>query len=173
MGFPVFTRRRFLSAVLAGGGLTLFGGGALFALRGRAPHVDGLRVLSDHEYRTLSRLATALFPEGGAFPEGAAGADLARIFDGFLEGEPAWNRRDLGNALLLLELGPVVFEGRLATFSHLDDAERLAHFERWRESESIVRRQAATAFHKFLSTVFYDRPLVWPRIGYDGPVAGG
>jgi len=173
MGFPLFTRRRFLQAALAGGGAAFLGGGALFALRGCAPRVEGLRVLTDHEHRTFSKLAEALFPEGGAFPEGARGADLARVFDGFLADEPSWNRRDLGNALLLLEMGPVLFEGRLRTFSRLDDAERLAHFQGWRLADNLERRQAATALHRFLTTVFYDRPEVWARIGYDGPLLGG
>ena len=32
-----------------------------------------------------------------------------------------------------------------------------------------LQRQAATAFRKFLSLVFFDTPEVWPHIGYPGP----
>jgi hypothetical protein len=170
--FSILSRRRFLRLSLACGGFLLAGAAGLLALRGRAPRAAGLRALTDHQYRTLAQLARALFPDGGAFPVGASDVDLARAFDVFLADEPDWNRRDLGRALFLLELGPVVFERRLRTFSRLSPEERLAHFERWAEGGEL-RRQVATAFRKFLSLVFYDTPAVWPHIGYGGPLAGG
>lgn len=170
-GFSILSRRRFLRLSLALGGFLIAGGAGLLALRGRAPRAGRLRALTDHEFRTLGQLARALFPDGGAFPFGASDVDLARAFDAFLADEPDWNRRDLGRALFLLELGPVVFEGRLRTFSRLSPEERLAHFERWTEGGEL-RRQVATAFRKFLSLVFYDTPAVWPHIGYDGPLVG-
>jgi len=155
------SRRRALQL----GVVVALGGGAL-AVRGYAPSVAGLRHLSDHQYRTLTALATALFPDGGAFAAGAASADLARTFDRFLDGEPDDRRSDLLHALTLLEYGPVVFERRLKTFSDLDEAERLRDFERWTTSDSPTRRKVALAFRKFLSVVFYDRPELWPDIGY-------
>ncbi len=167
----ILSRRRLLRLSLAAGGFLLMGGAGLLALRGRAPRVGGLRALTDQEYRTLSQLARALFPEGGGFPVGASTVDLARAFDAFLADEPDWNREDLGRALFLLEYGPVVFERRLRTFSRLSPEERLAHFESWAEGGPL-RRQVATAFRKFLSLVFYDTPAVWPHIGYDGPLVG-
>lgn len=168
-GFSILSRRRFLRLWLAAGGFVLMGGAGLWGLRGRAPAVGGLRCLTAHEYRTLSLLALALFPEGGAFPAGASETDLARAFDAFLADEPEWNRKDLKRALFLLEYGPVLFERRPRTFSHLTPAERLAHFQAWMEAESLLRRQVAVAFRRFLSLVFYDTPAVWPHIGYDGP----
>ena len=163
----ILSRRRVLQASLGAVTLVLGGGvGGLLALRGCAPHVDGLRCLSDQEYRTLGAAATALFPEGGAFPVGAAQFDLARAFDGFLADEDDDRRTDLKRALMLLEYGPVVYERRAVTFSHLPAEERVAHFERWQTSDDLVRRQVALALRKFLSVVFYDRPEVWPHIGY-------
>ena len=171
MGFEFLSRRRWLKLTLGAGGFLLMGGaGGLWALRGSAPHVRGLALLTDHEYRTLAALARALFPPGGPIPVGASTMDLARAFDRFLADEPSWNQTDLRNALFLLEYGPVIFERRAVTFSHLSDAERLRHFERWAESDDLMRRQVAVAFRKFLALVFYDRPEVWPHIGYDGPL---
>ncbi|HZY02473.1 MAG TPA: hypothetical protein VFF02_03175 [Anaeromyxobacteraceae bacterium] len=168
-GRSIFSRRRFLGIALGAGGAVLMGGGALAWLRGRAPPVAGLRCLSDHEYRTLRQLALALFPRQGGFSVGAEDLDLARSFDGFLADEPDWNRGDLKKGLFLLEYGPVVFEGRAVTFSHLPAPEGLAHFERWVEG-GLVRRQLALALRRFLALVFYDRPEVWPYIGYEGPL---
>lgn len=160
----VLSRRRVLKLSLSAGGLLAMGGaGGLWALRGRAPEVAGLRQLTAHEHRTFAALAEA------AFPAGAGRVDLARAFDTFLADEPPWNVEDLKRALFLLEFGPVIFERRLATFSRLPVAERLAHFERWAVSDSLVRRQVAVAFRKFMCLIFYDTPEVWPHIGYDGP----
>lgn len=162
----MLSRRRVLKGAVAAATLLATGAGALLSLRGCAPRVDGLRCLSDHEHRTLTALADALFPAGGAFPLGAASLDLARTFDGYLADEEDDRRADLKKALLLLEYGPVIFDGRAATFSHLSQEERLAHFDRWQTSDDVVRRQVALAFRKFLSVVFYDRPEVWSSIGY-------
>ena len=171
-GFQALSRRRFVRVSL-GVGVTLgAAAGGLVSLRGCAPDVTGLRCLSPHAYRTLDALATALFPAGGAIPQGAASMDLARAFDGFLADEPEHHRRDLSRALLLLEYGPVFYDRRLTTFSHLREDERLAHFEAWAASDSLLRRQVATAFRKFLSVVFYDRPEIWPSLGYEGPMFG-
>lgn len=170
-GFAVISRRRFLVSALAASSLALAaGGGALLALRGHAPAVSGLACLSDHEYRTLARLAQALFPQGGAFSTGAEDIDLARSFDSFLADEPVYNVRDLRRALTWLEFGPILYDHRATTFSHLGEAERLAHFEAWASSDDLLRRQVALAFRKFMSLVFYDTPGVWEGIGYDGPL---
>jgi hypothetical protein len=167
--FAIVSRRRFLRLSLATGAFLLMGVAGLLALRGRAPRVGGLRVLTGREHRTLAQLARALFPVEDAFPVGASDVDLAGAFDAFLADEPEWNRKDLSRALFLLEIGPIVFERRLRTFSGLSPVERLAHFQGWAEGGPL-RRQVATAFRRFRALVFYDAPAVWPHIGYDGPL---
>jgi len=164
-GFSVLSRRRFLRWSLGAGALASASLGGLFALRGRAPHVAGLAVLSAHEYRTLVHLAQALFPGANGVDE----VDLALQFDRFLADEPAWNRSDLKRALFLLEYGPVLFDRRLSTFSYLSPEERVAHFAAWASSDSPTRRQVSVAFRRFLALAYYDRPEAWMEIGYDGP----
>jgi hypothetical protein len=159
-------RRTLLQLGLGGTALAFAGGAGLWGLRGRAPRVDGLRCLTDHEYRTVRHLAATIIPRGGVFPQGADDYDVARAFDGFLADEPHENRRDLKRALALVEYGPVLFERRLTTFSNLDDAARRAHWERWETSDSHLRRKVATAFRRFVCLVFYDHASVWAHIGY-------
>jgi hypothetical protein len=166
----IFSRRRFLGACLGAGGVLFMGSGGLLALRGISPRVDGLKVLSDHEFRTLLSLARALFPAAGPFASSADDLELARSFDAFLADEPPWNAGDLKKALVLLEFGPVWMDARPATFSGLTEDERLAHFTRWQLSSTLLLRQAAAGFQRILSMMFYDDPRVWPHIGYDGPM---
>lgn len=168
--FRFLTRRRVLKLGLAGVGALAAGGvGGIVAIRGHAPQVDGLLVLSNHEYRTLTAIAHTLIPQGGAFPLGAADFDLARDYDTFLADEPAENIKLFKRALDLVEYGPLVFERKLTTFSNLDSEARLAHWQNWETSDELLRRQVTLAFRRFLSIMFYDKPAVWPYIHYPKP----
>jgi len=172
--FAFISRRRALKWGLGGlasvVGLAAGGGGLLLGLRGCAPDVEGIGVLSNHEYRTLTNLAHALIPRGGPFEVGAADYDMARLFDTFLADEPAQNVKDLTLALSWLEFGPVVHDRRATTFSNLSAEEQLTHFDTWAVADDLDRRKVSIAFRKFIYLVFYDQPEVWPHLGYDGPV---
>lgn len=170
--FAFISRRRWLKLGLAAGGVILAGStGGFLALRGSAPAVVGLKHLSDHEYQTLDRLVTAMFPVDEGFAIDLAARDLPRRFDEFLAGEPEKNVDDLKSALLLLELGPLLYDHRLTTFSRLSRDEREAHFSGFMHSGDLTRRMVSVAFRKFLNLVFYDHESVWPHIGYPGPTA--
>ncbi len=169
-GFEVVSRRRWLRIALGAGVAIAGGAGAWRALRGPVPRVQGLRQLTPREYATLAALARALFPRGGSPAVGAEDLDLARAFDGFLADEPPWNQADLAKALFLLELGPLLFERRMTTFTRLSSTDAHAHFQNvWADGPSLLRRQVAFAFRKFLALVYYDSEAVWPGIGYPGP----
>lgn len=168
--FSFLSRRRFLKVSLVAGGAILgVGGGGLLALRGRAPKVEGLQVLDAHEYRTLQSLVAVMLPETKAIPIDAAPMDLPRAFDGFLADEPAHNVEDLRKALVLIELGPLLFDKKLTTFSRLGVAERTEHWSGWAISDNLLRRQVSIAMRKFFNLVYFDHEQVWPHIGYPGP----
>ena len=168
--FSFLSRRRFLKVSLVAGGAVLgLGGGGLLALRGRAPEVDGLRVLDAHEYRTLQSLVEVMLPKSHAIPIDPAPMDLPRAFDGFLADEPKQNIEDLQKALVLIEFGPLVFDKELTTFSKLGVAERTVHWDGWAVSDSLLRRQVSIAMRKFFNLVYFDHEAVWPFIGYPGP----
>jgi hypothetical protein len=108
-------------------------------------------------------------PRGGPIAPGADQLQLARAFDRYLADEPPEIQSDVKHALGLLEYGPLLFEGRLVTFSNLSPAQQLAHWKRWLDGKSVLRRQISWSLKKFLSLVFYDTPAVWPAIHYPGP----
>lgn len=163
------TRRRFL--VLGGAAAALATGtvASLGWLRGSAPEVAGLKVLSAQQYRTLATVARTHIPRGGAFPLGADDFDLARLFDGYIADQSEADQRDAGLALHLLEFGPVLFEGRAATFSNLTPEEQLAHWSAWGTATQQTRREIFWSFSRFLGLTFYDHEAVWPHIDYAGP----
>jgi len=171
------SRRSFLKFGAAGvGAVALASGGGvlgLFALRGSAPAVAGLEVLSAHEYRTISTIAQVHLPEAGEFSLSAKDFDIGSMFDIFLNGEPEENVSQIKQALLLFEYGPVVFDRKLATFSNLSPEMQLAHWNAWINSDSVTRRQVAMILRKFMSLVFFDQPEVWPHILYPVPAFSG
>jgi len=168
--FSFLRRRTFLKLGIAGLAGLGAAGGALWSMRGQAPAVAGLKVLDRHRFATMKAIAEAQLPLESA----AVTSDhLARMFDGFLQGEHDENVADLATALLLVEFGPLIFEGRFVTFSHLALEDRRRHWRGWMESELALRRQVALAFRKFLHVVFFDDPKVWPAIGYPGPSLWG
>ncbi len=168
--FSFLSRRRFLKVGLVAGGAILgVGGGGFLALRGRAPKVDGLRVLDAHEYRTLQSLVEVMLPKTDAIPVDPVSMDLPRAFDDFLADEPEQNAKDLQKALVLIEFGPLAFDKNLTTFSRLDVAERATHWNEWALSDNLLRRQVSIAMRKFFNLVYFDHEQVWPYIGYPGP----
>ncbi|MGB5194312.1 MAG: hypothetical protein WBN70_15110 [Polyangiales bacterium] len=168
--FGFLSRRRFLKASLVAGGAILgVGGGGLLALRGRAPSVDGLRVLDDHEYQTLESLVQVMLPATDEIPIDAASMDLPRAFDAFLAGEPEHNVKDLRKALVLVEFGPLLFDKKITTFSRLPVDERTEHWNSWGTSDRLLQRQVSIAMRKFFNLVYFDHEKVWPYIGYPGP----
>jgi hypothetical protein len=148
--------------------LALGGGGALW-VRGAVPEVAGLRGLSAAQYRTFSNIVAAMFPPGGPIPVDVGALDLARAFDGFVADEPSDAVRELGLALTLVEVAPLVLDSRGTTFSRLSDEERAAYWSEWAASDRLEQRQISLGFRKFIHMVFYDTPEVWPHIGYGGP----
>ena len=168
--FSFLSRRRFLKVGLVAGGAILgAGGGGLLALRGRAPKVEGLRILDAHEYRTLQSLVEVMLPNTDAIPVDAAQMDLPRAFDAFLADEPEHNVKDLQKALVLIEFGPLAFDKKLTTFSRLGVDERATHWSEWAVSDNLLRRQVSIAMRKFFNLVYFDHDEVWPHVGYPGP----
>lgn len=168
--FAFLSRRRFLKLGLgAGTALLASGAGAWSWLRGGAPDVLGLSVLEPYEHRTLVAIVEVLFPPGSFDGVDVRALELPRLFDTFLEGEPAQNVSDLRDGLTFLELGPLLYERRAVRFSSLPQREREAHFVSWMTSDDLVRRKVARAFRSFFDLVLYDHETIWPFLGYPGP----
>jgi len=114
----------------------------------------------------LPLVLDALVPRGGAFPAGAADSDLdAALVRYFARLHPLG---PLGLRLLLraIEYGPVVFE-RSRPFSRLDAAARERALAAWETSRLGLRRQVIATLKLLALMHFYERPEVWPGIGYD------
>ncbi|MBI4816375.1 MAG: hypothetical protein HY791_08955 [Deltaproteobacteria bacterium] len=159
MSLPRLTRRTLVGgAAVAALGVTT---GAWILTRRAAGH----SALSERQLRTAAALAeTAL-----AVPPNKA-TELADKFDAFIATEPIARATEAKQALLLLELGPLVLERALTTFAGLDPDARERHFtEKWMTHESELRRQVSIGLLRFFQLVYFDDPDSWVEIGYPGP----
>ena len=167
--FALLTRRRLLGLGLGGAVVAAGGVGLLASLRGSAPDVAGLRCLGPAHFRTLQHMARTHIPAGGALPPGADETELAKKFDIYLADEPEEHQTEIRRALDLVEFGPVLFDHRAVTFSHLTPAEQLTHWTAWGQSDVQLRRQVWWGFARFFGLVYYDTPALWATMGHPGP----
>src|SRR5207249_1769063 len=121
---------------------------------------------SARDVALLRAVLDALVPRGGAFPTGAADTDvddaLARYFASLHPLGPVGLRL----LLLAIEYGAVVFE-RTRPFSQLEPAARERALAAWEGSRLGPRRQLLASLKLLALMHFYERPEVWPAIGYD------
>lgn len=165
----VIDRRRFVRMLGGAAGLVGLFGVGLLGVEGTRAGLAGRSLLSPRLRRTFLALAGTHFPPTDDGRPGGAESGLLEAFEAYLSGAHPDDVGDLRRALLLLEFGPLLFDGRLRTFSGSSPGQRLDHWRGWIESPVLLRRQVATAFRKFLATVYFDQPDVWPQIGYPGP----
>jgi hypothetical protein len=70
----------------------------------------------------------------------------------------------------LVEWGPLVFDGRFARFSDLDEAGRDAHLAGWMRSRIGLRRMGFLALRNLALLGYWSQDETWRLIGYHGPL---
>jgi hypothetical protein len=169
MASKYLSRRAFVRLGLGAGVLGASAGLGLWWLRGTAPEVQGLGVLSAAQYRTLAALSQVHLPPCPSIAISGVDLDLARLFDTYLFDQPPADQSEAQLALQLVEYGPLLFDHRLVTFSNLSADQQLAHWTGWSRSSNATRREIYWSFARFFGLAFYDQERVWPAIGYPGP----
>lgn len=173
----MLTRRRFITAGIAGGALL----GVAWWLRRRGP------ATGDPRFATLSALdaeapvviagiASVLLD--GALPVEPA-ARAAAIDDTVagvaqaIAGLPPAARQELGELFTLLGLAParIALARVTPAWSEATPADIGAFLERWRNSSLSLLRSAYDALHQLVFAAWYGNPKSWPAIGYGGPPA--
>ena len=147
----MWSRRRFLSLGVAGGGAA--------QLLGLAPA---------REVQILDALADRLFFAPGMPKPSTLGAG-ARAWAFAME-LPAFDRAQLRGLLRAIDWGPCLRWG--ARFPNLGEAEQDAILTALCEAEALTPRLALQALRQLLAMGTFTHPTVWAAIGYDGPTIG-
>jgi hypothetical protein len=119
--------------------------------------------------RVLEAVLDTLVPEGGPFPEGAAGSPLAERVEDFVGGAgagPAFRFLLRGIELSPFCLPPLAFR----RFSRLPRDRRERVLEAWETSRFWPRRQAIHALKTIVLSQFYGQPEVHARLRYPHPL---
>ncbi|MBI2568847.1 MAG: hypothetical protein HYV63_17650 [Candidatus Schekmanbacteria bacterium] len=162
---PAMTRRTFLRR---GAATAVVFGALRTTAAARSDEVDGEpgsapQALSRRAFKVLAAVAAVLVGDLDA----AAAARVARRIDAELTCHGDWLRRDVTDALLLIEYLAVVTRGR--AFSRLAAEDRRTRLLAMSTSRFALSRAAFQGIKVLVCFFYYTCDETWPQIGYDGP----
>ena len=160
-------RRTFLRGT-AGGIAALTAATLLPTGCGGYPSVATLRTFTAKEFAVLKGLITTYLPPAEGLPS-AEDLDIAGYLDTYLAVEPAPVRKQLKQALLLVEYGGFWYGPERRRFTRMTAAGQEAYLQGWLESASPFRRQVGQIFRRATINTYYGDERSWDAIGYDGP----
>ena len=169
---PQLSRRQFLGASLG-----LVGGAfaASLPLAGclPTPHPGPgtpLAFFTPKQWGALDAAGRALWPDLPGQP-GAGAVGTATFADAlFAQANPRL-QADLRQLLDAIE-DLTWTTGRLAPFSALDPAARVAYLGAWRDGPLALQRRAFAGLVRLTGMLTYMKPEAWPAIAYPGPWVG-
>jgi hypothetical protein len=152
----------FLLASLAGlllGALLVRG-----VLLGYPPRLLARSVFGRKEQAIIAACADAFFPPGGPIPISGTEAGLVAYMDAYV-GRMAPNQRALVRLLFwFIEHGPWIFGPKLARFTRLDLADRIAVLDSMAQSRIYFRRIAFLSMRTMLTLGYLANPEVAGRM---------
>jgi len=163
----MLSRRDILKAALAT--LAVSGvAGAAVSLQRSATYDRPLKVLDPAQAGTVKKLAEAVVPTEGTWPD----VDVVGGVDDLLASLPEVVVAEVLMAMGLLEspLVGLVLDGRPRPFSQLSTAEAAVAFDDWGQSALEIRRTAFMALRGLVVSCFFADPRVYSHMGYPGPV---
>jgi hypothetical protein len=161
-------RRSFLKLGLLGA-VALAAGGSLrwFTYGYRREPGEITLALSTKELCIVKAVIRALLPASDEFPSGES-LGVAQRVDEQLWAAPRDVRSQFGAGLRLFEHAPVL-HGYAGRFTSLSPDEQRAYFQDLLVGKNASLRQIAAGLKQVVHLLYYARPEVWPKIGYDGP----
>lgn len=166
------TRRSFLR--LVGGAAALGGLAELHALPAAAAAADavpaGVRFFADRERELLTQIVERMVDTGEPGAPPVRRTRTLDTIDGLCRTLDPSLTAPLPALVRLVEWGPLLFDGRLARFSSLDDAGKDAHLTGWMRSRIGLRRLGFLALRNLAMLGYWSQDETWPLIGYQGPL---
>lgn len=160
-------RRTFLRGS-AGGVVALAAATLLPAGCAGYPPIANLRLFTAKEFAVLEALADTFVPAA----EGVASAtalDIAGYLDRALSAQSALVRKQLKQALLLMEYGGFWWGPARSRFTRMSPTVQAHYVEEWLAAASPFRRQVGQLFRRAILQAYYSDERAWTGVGYDGP----
>jgi len=135
---------------------------------GYAP-VENLRFFTAKEYAVMQALASVFIAPEGDMPS-AADVDVVGYLDRFLSAEPPLVRKQLKQAILLVEYGGIWWGSKRQRCTRMSAQSRSEYLGEWSNSDSLFRRQVIQIFRRACLNTYYSDARTWDFIDYDGPL---
>jgi hypothetical protein len=156
------TRRQVLAASALVAAAVPAGAGGVAWRWWDQPAETSYALLSPDEVGILDALAEACFPAGGDPPLGGGGANVARYFDGVLEGLVPAQQKLLKLALHAIDALPLATHGARLTELPVPDAS--AAVASWLASSRFELRGVAQSLTLFVGMAYFAHPDVRDRV---------
>ncbi|MBN1881594.1 MAG: gluconate 2-dehydrogenase subunit 3 family protein [Deltaproteobacteria bacterium] len=163
------TRRTFLRGFALAASALAVGTGAT-GCAGYPEVPSGLKFLDEKGFAVMSAFADRIIPSGGSYEIGAAETRVVEFFDEFAATDYPEAQKDFKSVITLLEHGPLFMQFSAKRFTEMTPDEQDKYLEKWETSNSVLLRGAFVGIKKLCMMGFYTNELVWPHIGYDGPL---
>jgi len=163
------TRRTFLRGLAFTASALAVGAGAT-GCAGYPEIPSGLKFLDEKGFAVMSAFADRVVPSGGPYEIGAKQASVVEFFDEFAATDYPEVQKDFKSVITLLEHGPLFMQFSMKRFTEMTTDEQDEYLEKWETSDSVLFRGAFVGIKKLCMMGFYTNELVWPHIGYDGPL---
>jgi hypothetical protein len=163
------TRRTFLRG-LAFAASAAAAGTSLTGCAGYPEIPSELKFLDEKGFAVMSAFADRIIPSGGAYEVGAKEACVVEFFDAFAATDYPEAQKDFKSVITLLEHGPLFLQFSTKRFTEMTPDEQDEYLKRWETNDSALLKGAFTGIKKLCMMGFYTNELVWPHIGYDGPL---
>ena len=131
---------------------------------------SGLKFLDEKGFAVMSAFADRIIPGGGSYEIGAKETRVVEFFDEFAATDYPEVQKDFKSVITLLEHGPLFMQFSAKRFTEMTPEEQDEYLEKWETSDSALLRGALVGIKKLCMMGFYTNELVWPHIGYDGPL---
>lgn len=131
----------------------------------------GLRIFSERQAEVLTAVVERMVDSGDPSMPAVRQTRAIEIIDWTLTHTDEAVQSQLGWLLTLFQYGPLLFDGRLSSFTSLSPEDKDDYIRGWASSRFETRRLAFRALKNLSMLGYYADDATWRGIHYDGPWA--
>ncbi len=119
--------------------------------------------------RIIEALCAAIIPDGGELPVSVSETETYRDLARFMRDNDAGARNGMKALLIIFDLLPPLFIGRLSRFVNLSPQEKELYLMDWYASRIYYRRMTVVLLKTVTGMGFYNDPKVLERMDFEIP----
>jgi hypothetical protein len=162
-------RRAFLRMSATAAMIAAIGCGLASAGEAAAAAPNGVKIMTEEEYKVFQRLMEITLPAEGTTLVPYQKIPVLQTLDAaLLATMEAHILQGLKKGINYFNDGPKASTGK--RFVELTDAEAIRFCDTWADSSEVPQRALAMGLKKLVGLAYWANPPTWEPLGYDGPV---